>query len=143
MGLGKVDECIGRLDLTFRLGNRLGPRADHHDSELGLSGMLLNLCLLDRLFRHEELLFGDLAAIAQGTKPIGGLLGQGHRQLGLLDRQLGGPPLLGTGERFEQSQRGLEPVSRRGLLFEIGAGDRGVKLDDRLPLLDRVALSDE
>ena len=143
MGPGKVDQRIGRLDLAFGLGDRLGPGADHHHSELGLGRMLLNLCLLDRLLRDEELLFGDLAAIAQGTEPIGGLLGQGHRQLGLLDGQLGGPPLLGAGERFEQSQRRLEPVSRRGLLFEIGPRDRRVELDDRLSLLDGVALRDQ
>ena len=57
--------------------------------------------------------------------------------------ELGGPPLLGPGERLEQEQRRLEPVSRRGLLLEIGSRDRRIELDDRLPFLDGVALRDQ
>ena len=67
-------------------------------SELGLGHLLLDLGLLERLVRHEELLLGDLATSEQRTEPIGGLLGLGHRHLGLLDGELGGPPLLGRGE---------------------------------------------
>ena len=52
-------------------------------------------------------------------------------------------PLLGAGERLEQDQRRLEPVARRRLLREIGSRDRLVELDDRLPLLDDVALRDQ
>ena len=49
----------------------------------------------------------------------------------------------GAGKRFEQDQRRLEPVARRGLLLEIGARDRRIELDDRLPFLDGVAFRDQ
>ena len=85
MSPGEVDQRVGRLDLPFGLGDRLGARADHHHLELGLGHLLLDLGLLERLFRDEKLLLGDLATSEQGTEPIGGLLGLGHRHLGLLD----------------------------------------------------------
>ena len=75
---------------------------------------------------------------AQGPEPLGGGLGALDRHLGLLDRQLVGPPLLAPGQRLEQRQRGLEPVARRRLLREVGLGNRLVELDDRLALLDRL-----
>ena len=109
MGPREVDQRVGRLDLPFSLGDRLGPGADHHHPELGLGHLLLNLCLLDRLLRDEKLLLGDLAAIEQGTEPIGGLLGLGHGQPGLLDAQLGGPSLLGAGSDLSKTNEALSP----------------------------------
>ena len=82
-------------------------------------------------------------ARVEGTELTGGLPGLRDRDLGLLDGQLVGPPLLGAGERFEQGQRGLEPVPGRGLLREVGLGDRLIELDDRLALLHGVALGDQ
>ena len=144
MSLGEGDQRVGRLDLTLGLGDRLGAGADHHHLELGLGRLLLDRGLLERILRDEELLLGDLGSGARKrTEPVDGLLGLGHRQLGLLDRQLVGPPLLGAGDRLEQSQRGLEPVPARGLLREIGLRDRRSSSTIGCPFFTTVAFRDQ
>ena len=145
MGLGEGDQRVGRLDLALGLGDRLGARADHHRLELRLGRLLLDLGLLQRLLRRRRAVASDTSWRSRGASRDDrrGRLGLLDRHLGLLDRQLVGPPLLGAGERLEQGQRRFEPVARRRLLRQIGLRDRLVELDDRLPFLDRVALRDE
>ena len=98
--------------------------------------------MVDRQLGVEDLLLGDLMPGEQGPEPRGGRLGAVEGHLGLLDRQLVRPPLLGPWDRLEQRQRGLQAVAGGRLLGEVGQGDRLVELDDRLALLDGLALLD-
>ena len=145
MGLGEGDQRVGRLDPPLGLGDRLGAGADHHRLQLSPR---LNCCWSwadSRAFpASKSCNFGRRAAIpAERFQAVERRPRPLDRHLGLLDRQLVGPPLLGPRQRLEQRQRGFEPIARRRLLGQVGLRDRLVQLDDRLPFLDRAALHDE
>jgi hypothetical protein len=88
----------------------------------------------------EDLLLRDLVPGEQGPQPRGSRLRTLEPHLRLLDRQLVGAPLLGPWNRLEQGQRRFQPIARRGLLGQVGESHGLIELDDRLPLLDGLAL---
>ncbi len=136
----EIDQRVSGLDLPLGLGDSLGTRSDHHDVELCLRGLLLDLGQIEGFFRIVDLALGDLVPAAKRTKALEHGRGPLDGDPRLLDRELVDPTFLGPGQRLEELERRLQTVACRRLLGQIGTCDRFVERDDRLPALDRGTL---
>ena len=142
-GLGRGHRRLGRRDAVLGLLDGFGPRPQHQHLELGLRLLLLDARLLQREFRVEHLLLGNLVSLEQWLQSLDRPLPPSSLRLSRLRWPVDRVAALPDGATPSAIPRRI--AIRRGPPSSCEGCFRHprVKLHDRLSFLHRVAWPSE